>query len=420
MKLVSSLAVAASLLFGASAATAAPKPAAAPAAPAQRQLKLSNEARKPLNDLRTAVVGNKDAEYPQLLAAAEAVAKSPDEKYFVAKMRLQHVAAGKDYAAQAAAIEAVIATGVAEPTELAQLNESLGIVYSNAGNFAGAERVYTPILAQNPNDVTAIVNLARAKLELKQDPAAMELLQRAITINKTAGKPVDEAWYRMVLQIAHNQKNRPLALQMARDVLTQYPSEVNLRNALIVYHDGAALDKEADLDLMRLMRASRLMPGSGDYLELAQTLSDAGLPGEAKAVLDEGTRLGVVRGGGSAAAMQTQLARLISEDRSSLPGVEAKARASATGVLAMRTAGAYYGYADYAKAIELYQLALSKGGVDANLVNTRLGMTLALAGRKAEATTAFKAVTGPRADLAALWVAWINQPAGAAAPAAAG
>jgi predicted Zn-dependent protease len=69
----------------------------------------------------------------------------------------------------------------------------------------------------------------------------------------------------------------------------------------------------------------------------------------------------------------------------------------------------YYGHGEYAKAAEFYRLALQKGSVDANLVNTRLGMALAQAGRKAEAETALKAVTGPRADLAGLWLLWLNQ-----------
>ena len=51
--------------------------------------------------------------------------------------------------------------------------------------------------------------------------------------------------------------------------------------------------------------------------------------------------------------------------------------------------------------------ALQKGGEDANLVNTRLGAALALAGRRAEAEAAFRAVTGPRADLAGFWLAWL-------------
>ena len=52
---------------------------------------------------------------------------------------------------------------------------------------------------------------------------------------------------------------------------------------------------------------------------------------------------------------------------------------------------------------------LTKGGVDGALASSRLGIALALAGRKAEAETAFRSVTGPRAELASLWLLWLNQ-----------
>ena len=60
------------------------------------------------------------------------------------------------------------------------------------------------------------------------------------------------------------------------------------------------------------------------------------------------------------------------------------------------------GFGDYAAAVTAYQGALQSGAADAGLVNTRLGIALALAGRRAEAAAAF-------ADLASLWLAWLAQ-----------
>ena len=74
----------------------------------------------------------------------------------------------------------------------------------------------------------------------------------------------------------------------------------------------------------------------------------------------------------------------------------------------MRLGDAYFGYREFAPAIELYRAALQKGGQDANLVNTRLGAALALAGQRAEAEAAFRAVTGPRAELAQFWLLWLS------------
>jgi tetratricopeptide (TPR) repeat protein len=415
MKVISTLAVAAVLAAGgiAVAPAAAQKAAkaqkdAAPAAAPARKYNIGKEARKPISDLQAAVTAKNTAGFAPLLAAAEAVAKNSDEKYVIARLRLEHAVNINDPAAQRAAIEAILASGGADAAEQVRMKQGLAGLASQSGDFAAAESSFAGIVAAEPNNLDAVVNLARAKLELKKDVEALPLLQRAITLSKAQGRPGEEAWYRKALEIAHKQRNRPLALQLSRDVLTAYPTEVNLRNAIIIYRDGATLDKEADLDMLRLMRAGKVMSGPGAYMELAQVLNEAGLPGEAKSVLEEGTRLGLLKGGAGASLLASLNGR-ISEDRGSLPGVDSKARAAGNGALAMKTATAYMGYGDYAKAADLYRVALQKGGVDANLVNTRLGMALAMGGQKAEAQAAFKAVTGARADLATLWLAWLAQ-----------
>jgi tetratricopeptide (TPR) repeat protein len=415
MKFVSSLALAAVLLAGGVAAAPAAAQNAkaakgknAAAAPQERKYDLSKEARQPIADLSAAVTAKNYANFPALLAAAEAVAKKPDEKYLVAKFRLQHAIDTNDKAAQRTGVEAVLASGGADAAETASMRAFLASQAVNSGDFAAGESFYGERVAANANDLDAVVNLARVKLELKKDAEALPLLQRAIALTTASGKKADEAWYRKAMEIAHAQKNRPLALQLSRDVLGLYPSEINLRNAVIVFREATALDKEADLDLLRLMRVSRVMSGAGAYLELAQILNDAGLPGEAKSVLDDGTRLGHIKGGSGAALLAAVNGR-VGEDRASLAAADARARSGGNGTFAMKTATAYLGYGDYAKAADLYRVALAKGGVDANLVNTRLGMALALAGQKAEATAALKAVTGVRSGLAALWLAWMNQ-----------
>ena len=98
----------------------------------------------------------------------------------------------------------------------------------------------------------------------------------------------------------------------------------------------------------------------------------------------------------------------IREDQASLPASRTSALAAATGRPARQTGDAYFGYGQYADAVALYRAALEKGGEDPNLVNIRLGASLALAGQRAEAETAFRAVTaGPRAELAQLWLLWL-------------
>ncbi len=91
--------------------------------------------------------------------------------------------------------------------------------------------------------------------------------------------------------------------------------------------------------------------------------------------------------------------------------MEAKAKAGANGRIALNTGDAYLGMGNWAKAIELYKVAMTKGGVDADVVNTHLGIALANSGDKAGAKAAFAAVkTAPRTDIASLWTVYLDNP----------
>ncbi|OYU73307.1 MAG: hypothetical protein CFE32_21295, partial [Alphaproteobacteria bacterium PA3] len=58
----------------------------------------------------------------------------------------------------------------------------------------------------------------------------------------------------------------------------------------------------------------------------------------------------------------------------------------------------------------LFRLAQKKGGIDADVVNTRLGIALARAGQKDAARAAFQAVNGAaRKDVAQFWLLWLDQ-----------
>ena len=415
MKLVSTLALSAALVAGGIAAAPAAAQskknkkeaaAAAQAQPAERKFNISKAAGKPISELQAAVRA-KTPDAPQKLAAAQAVATTTDDKYVVAKLQLDLAIAANDKAAQLAAIDAILASGGADAAETGTLNNYVSGQALLAGDYARAETLLTARLAAAPNEIDTVINLSRAKLELKKDAEALPLLQRAIALNKAAGKKGEEAWYRKALEIAHNQKNTALAAELGRETLSLYPSTQNFKNLVAITQPLLARDEEASADLLRLLQVSGNLTSSTDYLRLAQYYEYNRNWGAAKTVIDAAAAAGKTSGAHS--ALLSRVSGKIAEDKAALPGAEAKARSGANGSLALSLASVYSGYGDYAKAVDLYRVALQKGGVDANVVNTRLGMTLAMAGQRAEAEAAFGKVTGSRAPLAGLWMAWLAQ-----------
>ena len=59
----------------------------------------------------------------------------------------------------------------------------------------------------------------------------------------------------------------------------------------------------------------------------------------------------------------------------------------------------------------MFQLALTKGGIDRDAVLTRLGIAQARAGKYAEAKATFAQVAGTRASIAQLWTAYVDSKA---------
>jgi len=199
----------------------------------------------------------------------------------------------------------------------------------------------------------------------------------------------------------------PQVVLFGQKLVGAYPSAVNWRDALLDYRELAPVDPALALDIRRLMRATDALGGEREYLQFADLLGGAGLPGEAKAVLDDGVTRGVLDTGKPAiAAAIAAVTRRATADRAALPGLRTRA-AAGTGAQALAAGDAFFAYGQYAEAVTLYQAALQKGGEDPNLVNSRLGAALALAGRRPEAEAALHAVTGPRADLAGFWLVWL-------------
>lgn len=375
----------------------------------ERKYNLSSGGRKAIVELQKATDANDAAAFQQALAGARASASTADDKYLVGQFMLRDAIARDDDAAKVAAIDTMLQSGGATAEETPRLYENLAALHYNAQRFDQAAQSYEKLIEIAPNNTDNLLRLAELRAEQNNPKAAITLINQAIEKQKAAGQKPDENWYKRALRFAIEGNLAQDSAQISRELLAAYPTPTNWRDALIVYRDGAKLDKAAELDVLRLMRASKSLESPRDYQEIAEATHSSGLPGETKAVLEEGMAAGKVNASQPAFKELLSLANeRIAEDRASLAALEKRAASAADGKIALNTADAYYGYGDYTKAAALYRTALQKGSVDANVANTRLGMALALSGQTAEAKTALDAVTGPRQEVANFWKVWLD------------
>jgi tetratricopeptide (TPR) repeat protein len=378
----------------------------------QQGASLSKEERAVLLPIQTAVAAKDWAAAAAALPAADAAVQGADAKFYLEQFRFDIGRSTKNVPMQSQALDALLATGKVSADLLPSYYRAQAVLANDAGNKAKAEASFGKVVELTPNDPDALINLAMVKSELKKPAEAVPLITRAIDIKRAAGQPVQESWYKVALKLAFDGRQNPAlreaSQKLSRDLATAYPSKENWRDSVLIFRTTTSLDPAADLDVLRFMRASGSLAGERDWYELADGLSKAGNFAEAKAVFDDGTAKRMID---AKKPVFADMIRLINArmagDRASLGGEESKAMAAATGGSALKIGDAYYGYGEHAKAIALYRAALTKGGVDANLVNTRLAMALLASGDRAGAETTFRSLTGPRQNLGAFWLAWL-------------
>jgi tetratricopeptide (TPR) repeat protein len=411
MKSISTFAIAAALggALIASPAFAQKKGEAAAQAPAQPGLKLSKAADKPIRALSAIVTAKDAAGYPAALAAAQAAAQTDEDRFVILRERLNHAINMQNVPDQIAAVEGMLANAVMRPEDKPKFYSALGSLYRSNNDYDGAAAAIEKLVALDPSNTNSIWQLAELRLEQKKPAEAVLLGEQAIKLAKDAGQPVDVKWYRRALDIAYRNKLKAQTTKLARDLFAASREANDRRNALLIYRQYGDLDLDTKLDVLRLMRQAKVLTDEVDIVSFADALALRHYPAEAQAVLNEAVGAQRVK---ASDARVVEILRTaggkIAEDKAALPGLATRAQSSADGNLAFRVANGYFGHADYAKAAELYRIAVQKGAPDQELAKLRLGIALAMNGQNAEAETALKAVSGARAGLADYWLLWLS------------
>ncbi len=342
------------------------------------------------------------------MPAAQAAVSSPYGRYVVAQLQLEIGRGTQNLALQSQAVDAMLASGGAPAEVVSQLLAAQIAFALEANNFTVAEAALTRFVEANPTDTVRMRQLAQVKIRLNKRPEALALYQRIIQATEAGGQRAPEDLYRATLAAAYEGRMLAPALELSRTLVTAYPTPDNWRSALGVYRELGSPEPGLQLDLYRLMRAAQALTSERDYVEYAETANRGAMFGEVKAAIEEGLSRNVIRGAASyARTMLTNAEGRIADDRTTLGQQRSAAMAGSDGQRVLRIADAYFSYGQYAEAATLYRAALEKGA-DANLANTRLGASLALAGQRAEAEAAFRAVSGPRAELARFWLLWLS------------
>lgn len=387
---------------------------------------LGAEFRKAALEAQTQLKVKNVAAAEPAVVAAEAVAKTEDEVYFAQLFRLQLEAnrleqtANGDAAvyrrlegALAKPLDDLIANPKTDQKDRSRFTYRRGLMEYAQKRYATSVTFIEKARDLGETDPELSLALTKAKVEGGDIVGGAAEMKKAIDAELAAGRKPIEAWYDYIIPRLAKADRFDDYLVWSQAKLKQYPTSKNWRS-LIVYFGFSGkrvdlLDKGQKIDLFRLMRVNSALADLADFSQYAQYLNTVGLPVEAKAVFDEGIKSNKMqltreddKGLYAAAVAAIKLDGPISAR-------EAKAKAAATGVSAASAGDGYLGEGNYAKAVELYKVALAKGVTKTEEVNTRLGIAYALLRDDANARAAFANVkTAPRRDIAAFWIIWLD------------
>lgn len=351
------------------------------------------------------------------VTAGQAVATSNDDKYFLGFYTLQLGILAKNEALQEQGLDMALDSGFVPPADTAVYNFYSGRFAYVKKDYPKALRRFEASKAAGSTESALPMLLMDTYLSAGQVDQGLAVAKAAIEADRAAGRvPSEELFVRPAKALQAAKRTDDLL-----DILTlrvrAYPQPTIWRNTLYILLQQVGGDKEMNLDILRLMRATNSMAERGEYLEYAALATEAGYPGEVVAVVNQGIQKNVFPRTDDrfASILSTQTDRA-NADRAGLLADAGKASTAANPKSARTTADALVGIGETAKAIPLYQ------GIAATdpVAQYRLGVAQALAGQSDAAIASFAKVQGNRARLAQLWTIYVQtKTAPAVAPAAA-
>ncbi|MDE2041497.1 MAG: hypothetical protein KGJ05_00280, partial [Alphaproteobacteria bacterium] len=348
-------------------------------------------------------------DYPTALTnldKAEPIAKTPYEHFLIGMWRAISGQSLKNDATFNAGLDEVVTSGYAKkPDVTAQFALISGQNAYNAKNYDKAIQRLQLAQQLGSTEPNLVPLIAESYIASNRTAQGMAVYEKMYTDSAAAGKPMPQDMMVRARTTANDARLDSDVQKWSIRLVQSYPSPTMWHDLIILYiQSHPKLSFQATVDLYRLMRATHSFKENPTLSEYAGDLVDKlGLPGEAKAAIDQARTDGVIT------TMSADMSSLYNTASAKIPGDKASLRATAATPRAARGNGdGWFSYGDYAKALTLYNQAKGKPGIEPDGINMRIGMAQALSGDKANAKASFASVGGEEADIAKFWSLYVS------------
>ena len=263
-----------------------------------------------------------------------------------------------------AAFEKALATGAATAEDKTSITRTLFGIAASTSQFQktidyGKEMVDAG--SATTNDYAII---AQSYYQLKDCKNTSVWADKAVAASRKAGEAPKENLYLFKLQCASDASDTPSMIASLTDLI-RLTNKSSYWNTLLRLERQDERDDHNTLMIYRIMYNTNSMTVGSDYVEMAQLLGDAALPGEAAAVLDKAIAENLIKP--EQKERTTRLLNALKQradtDKKGLPQFDTEAQKSPAGEQDMKLGEVYYGFGDYQNAVTAITRGLQKGKI---------------------------------------------------------
>lgn len=338
--------------------------------------------------------------------------KTANETYLIESMRGSAASGAGDNETIIKSFESVIASGKAPAATQLKLIEALAGAHYRARDYAATNKWATRYLREGGGNSQIRTLLIQSYFQSGDFANSAKESLIDIQADEKAGRTPSEEKLQLLANSYLRQKNSNGYIATIEKLLNYYPKKSLWADVISRLQRKSGFSDRLALDVYRLQLATGNLTATNDYMEMSQLALQAGFPGEAKKVVDEGYANGAL-GKGTDVDRQKRLRDLVekrvAENQKVITGGadEVAGNAAKDGNALVNLGYNLFTSGQIAKGISLMEAGIKKGELkrpdDAKL---RLGTALIQSGQKAKGAQILKTVQGTDGahDLANLWV----------------
>ena len=351
-----------------------------------------------------------DAALTEIKKAQASEKKTPFEAYQIDEFLSYVLVQQKKFAEATPVFERMLNSGFMPADQVDERTKTVAQLHFQNKDYKKAVEWGKKYLDKHPGDEGISVLVGQSYYVLNDYKNAATTMMGVVTAAEKGGRTPTENWLQIVLSSQFKLDNKDGIADALKKLVRYYPKTEYWENLLDIYRRRDTSDR-VTLGFYRLMNEVGTLKQDDDYMETAQLAIDAGVPGEAQAVMEKGVQNGTLKSDDK--TKQGRYDRLLAgakksatTDKASLAQLAKEAEKATQGQAYVALGQAYLSYGMFDEAIDALKKGLAKNGVtDVDEAQISLGIAYLRKNQKDLARQAFKTVKAESKwhNLAELW-----------------